>query len=110
MDKYKQVIIDYAANRIELRLLSQKIDKFQSDNEYIDLSDMRGSWYSQDYAWGGWVAAVNDFEAVVGEPCTDIQKELAVMFDERTRLKQDAGRLKRNMCAYGRALIRQARG
>lgn len=106
MDKFKQVIIDYAANRIELRLLSKKIDQFQYDNEYVDLSDIRDSWYSQDYAWSGWVSAVNDFEDQSGEPCTAIQKELAVMFDERTRLKQDAGRLKRIMCAYGRAEIR----
>jgi len=108
VDKYQQVIFDYAVNRAELKVIVKKINDLpfneKNEHEYIDLSGFRDDWYGgEDYdsnpRWEGWVQAV---EAGEHEPK---QLELAKLFDKRTKIKAEAGQLKRNMCAYGRALI-----
>lgn len=109
MDKYQQVIIDYAANRVKLSVVSKKINSLftneKNEYEHIDLSEFRADWYADTDSWGqsprweGWVQALAVCEY------TAVQYELAELFDERTEIKAEAGQLKRNMCAYGRALI-----
>ena len=103
MDKYQQVIMDYAVNRLQLKDTNMKIHDLNTETDWkIDLSGFRAAWYDQDYAWGGWLAALNDYDDGYSEE----EGDLAELLDERTRIKKEAGQLKRNMCAYGRALIK----
>jgi len=108
MDKYQQIIIDYASNRKALSVIKKNIQALfvdkKGDYSHIDLSDFREAWYSDDDEypsprWEGWVRAV---EVEDHEPK---QLELAKLYDERTKINREAGQLKRNMCAYGRWLI-----
>lgn len=109
MDKYQQIIFDYASNRKALSVIKKKIESLFVDEQgkykHIDLSEFREDWYSDSgdgYSvprWEGWIAAV---EIQEHEPK---QLELAKLYDERTKINREAGQLKRNMCAYGRGLI-----
>lgn len=104
MDKYKKIIIDYAANRMELKKTEEKMHDLNTETDWkLDLSGFRSAWYDQDYAWSGWVAALNDYD----DEYSDQEMELAMILDKRTEIKKEAGQMKRNMCAYGRALIRK---
>jgi len=108
MDKYKQILIDYANNRKALGAIKKKIKSLFTDAngkyKHIDLSGFREDWYGDDGEfpsprWEGWVEALSVSEY---EPK---QLELAKLYDERIKIKREAGQLKRNMCAYGRGLI-----
>jgi len=116
MDKYQQIISDYASNRKALSAIKKEIQALAwgepGKNEDINLSSFRDDWYGEpdEYGstarWEGWAIAV---EAFNHKP-----KELALakLLDERNKINREAGQLKRNMCAYGRAIskrIAQAR-
>jgi len=104
VDKYKKIIVGYAANRADLKTITEKINDFNTETDWaLDLSGFRAAWYDQDYAWGGWVCALHDYD----DGYSDNEIRLAQLLDEKTKIKKEGGQIKRNMCAYGRAEIRK---
>jgi len=111
MDKYQQVISDYASNRKALNVIKRKIQALAwgepGKNEDINLACFRDDWYGagDEYGstarWEGWAVAVGAF---AHKP-----KELALakLLDERNKINREAGQIKRNMCAYGRAILKR---
>lgn len=107
MDKYQQILIDYANNRKALKAIKAEITTVVwSEGKGIDISDFREEWYGEpgEYdggqpKWEGWTVAVGAFDH------TPEQLVLAKLPDKRNEINRKAGQLKRNMCAYGRGLM-----
>jgi len=110
MDKYKQVIADYAKNRISLSNNKNQIDKLFTDEsgEYvaIDLNEYRKEFldehsnYGQYPKWEGWVECL-----LATDEYTELEMNLAILLDKKKEILREAGQIKRNICSIGRALL-----
>jgi len=94
--------IRYAENRIELKSINDEIKSLYEIDPTIDLSGSRTWWLDQNYAWDGWVTAVEHDE-------DDFEKEnylnLARLLDQRAAIRKKAGRIKHAIYFLGKKLL-----
>ncbi len=113
----EELAVAYAANRTRFRRSSEAISDiaFKSGHEKAlmeELGDCRKGWYEYyEYEdgdcgaygeWQGWVTCVE----LAGYEKNDDEHKLAVLLDNKSVIKQQAGHIKRAFCARGRKLIR----
>lgn len=104
----ESLVIEYAQNRILLKSVNDRISEisYQKNSETgysVGLSKYRDSFLEvNDGDWFGWVIAVATYEEG-GE--TEDEVELAMLLDEKAKLRRELGVIKRRIYAKGKSLI-----
>lgn len=115
MNTCENLVMRYAENRGRLKKIKSQISNLagtEIDDKYIMevFSEYHEYWHEMDGCgeemryvngpWSGWVACME------GHENEDVQK-LAVLFDKRSLIIQECGRIKTAIAARGRALLRK---
>ena len=124
LSKAEQLAADYAANRIELREIQEKIygllwpvnedglvivqdgakplfERMQAHFKDWQSCDNDGAPYEYEQ-WVSWTDTADDFELDGDE------MEIAKLWDERKKIRAVGGNLRRAICTHGRAILSHA--
>lgn len=100
-----------AQNRIDMAALNKKIAALTDWRLPAPayLTEIRDEYLGEGDRWRGWLHAieiVEDFHDPELNPITDNQRELAALLDQKAALRAQAGKIKRQFYAAGRAILR----
>lgn len=115
MNIFEDLCRQYTQNRIDFKKVNRKIknlfpdfDDYPITDEHakeidIDLNQYRIDFLNSGENWNGWVYLL---EFYGGDEYTDREMQLAILLDEKKRLKQQAGMIKRRIYLNGKRLIK----